>query len=473
MGGDATDDDHRVAQSRSRATILLWALCLGTALLTVQLLRLRAGPDIDLWLHLRLGAALRDGARFQQLPDPLVVIADRPYLPTQWLAEVAGSWVHDIAGVTGIHVLRLLALLAVLGLVQLTGRVWTTPVRSAGITLATVVATATAWGERPQLLGVALAAATVLLWTRTLRDRRPRWVLVPLIWVWAMCHGSWAVGVATGVVFLLALALDDTRTPSPWPRLVALVAATAVVPALTPLGPQVLLEPFVVGATARATVNEWQTPAPTNPLFVLVLLMAATVVVRGLRHPRLHAPELALAVAGAGLAAWSVRTVALGALLVAPALARSFAPRSEPAPPLARAELWPALAAAAVLALAPGVLWGAPTARPLPASVDRVLAGSAPGTRAAVDPHASGWVLWAHPQVTPLRDLRAEVYGPEVAEAYEAFADAEPGWQAYAAEHGVDLVVVPTGAPLDEAIAAEPGWRAVVRDDGWVVWATP
>ena len=63
--------------------------------MVAELIRLRTAPDVDLWLHLRLGAELRDGTRFGALPDPLVVLADRPYVPTQWLSEVAGSLVEQ------------------------------------------------------------------------------------------------------------------------------------------------------------------------------------------------------------------------------------------------------------------------------------------------------------------------------------------------------------------------------------------
>ena len=106
-----------------------------------------AGVDPDLWLHLRLGEQLRAGERFQRLPDPLVVLADQPYSPTQWLAEVGMSVVHEVSGVAGIHVVRALAVVALLAFLQLTAVVYTTPVRAAGVALPAFVASAAQWGN--------------------------------------------------------------------------------------------------------------------------------------------------------------------------------------------------------------------------------------------------------------------------------------------------------------------------------------
>ena len=337
------------------------------------------------------------------------------------------------------------------------------------MTLGVVVATAAGWGERPQLLGIVLTAAALLLWSGTLADLRPRWSLLPLTWVWAMCHGTWPVGVGVGGLVLVALVLDRRRGEVPWGRLVALLAGTALVPALTPLGPKLLLEPFAVGTAARATVNEWQSPAPSNPLLVLVVLLALVVVGRAVATRRVDPAALLLTLAGVGLAAWSVRTIALGALLLAPALARVIRPAASHDRGR-RSERWPALVAGVVVLAAPGVVWAAPEQGPLPPRVDAAVAALPPDAATAVDAFASGWVLWAHPDVRLLRDLRAEVYAPATAAAYEDFFQARPGWQDYVTVHDVRAVVARDGEPLDDALADDPGWRAVVQDDGWALW---
>ena len=453
--------------TRSRAADV-WIAWIATAAVVAELVRLRTAPDVDLWLHLRLGAELRAGVRFGSLPDPLVVLADRPYLPTQWLSEVAGSLVHQAWGITGVHAMRAVGIVVLAGVVAATARRWAGPLVSVLVTLGVLVASAAGWGERPQLLGLVLTAVAVFLWSGTLADLRPRWALVPLTWLWAMCHGTWAVGVAVGGIVLVALVLDRRRAEVPWGRLLALLVATALVPGLTPLGPRLLLEPFAVGTAARATVGEWQSPAPSNPLLVLVVMLALVVGGRALANRHVDPAALLLAAAGVVSAAWSVRTIALGALLLTPALARVLRPTTPV--PRRRAELWPALAAALALLVVPGVVWGGPEDGPLPGRVDVAVAALPPGIHTAVDAPASGWVLWAHPDVRVLRDLRAEVYRSATVAAYEDFFSARPGWQEYAVVHDVRAVVVRDGEPIDDALAATPGWVTAARDDGWALW---
>src|SRR6478735_5208149 len=123
---DAAPAEPTDMPEQSFSTATLWLLTLGGGLLAALLLRLRQGVDPDLWLHLRLGEQLRTGERFQRVPDPLVVLADQPYSPTQWLSEVVMSVVHELTGVAGIHVLRALAVVALLTFLQLTAAVYTT-----------------------------------------------------------------------------------------------------------------------------------------------------------------------------------------------------------------------------------------------------------------------------------------------------------------------------------------------------------
>ncbi|MBM6400932.1 hypothetical protein [Phycicoccus sonneratiae] len=455
----------REKRSATGALWIAWGVCVA---LVAVVVRLRGQPDVDLWLHLRIGTELRSGRWFGVLPDPLALAADRPYLPTQWLAERAMVLVHEVAGVTGLHLVRALLLVALAGLLHAVARLWAGPVAAAVVATAAVLATSAAWGERPQLAGVVAAALALLLWCRTLVDGRARWALVPLSWVWATVHGSWPVGVAFGGLVLVALALERPRPPVRWGRVTAVLGATAVVPALTPLGPRLLLEPFAVGAAARAGVNEWRAPSPGNPLLVLVLLLAALVLVRLARSRRLDPAALLLTAAGVTLAATSVRTIALGALLLVPALARAH--RAAIPREAVRREWWPAVAAGLVLLVVPGVVLGGPAGGPLPASVDAAVDRLPAGTPVAVDAYASGWVLWAHPGVRVLRDLRAEVYTPAAAAAYEDFERARPGWPAYADAHDVGAVVWRAGEPLDRALAADGGWTRTAAGDGWVLW---
>jgi hypothetical protein len=311
---------------------------------------------------------------------------------------------------------------------------------------------------------------TTWLWSRARRDEAVPWLVVPLTWVWAMLHGSWVIGVATGALFVVAMLLERPRRKRSWARLVGVVVASVAVTALTPLGPTLLLEPLAVGAAARGRVNEWTAPGLTNPLVIIVLLMGMAVLLRSLRHLRASLPELLIAAAGIALATTTVRTIAFGAVLVVPALAAAFARDVPVGQAPERFSPWPLVATGALLLVVPGVVLGAASSGPLPRSVDAAVARLPQGSVVAVEPASSGWVLWDHPDVHPLRDLRSEVYSPPVADAYESFYRAEPGWQSYAAAHDITALVLLDGSVLDRNVRSEAGWRQVAREGRHVVW---
>ena len=209
---------------------------LAVGLITAVLLRIRTTPDVDLWLHLRIGDLLNAGQGFGAGPDPLAALADRPYVPTQWLAQRAMAWTWAAAGMTGIQVVRLLLVLCLGAVVVAVCRL-VAPATATGFAAAvTMFGAAAAWGERPQLLGLVLFAGVTLLWWRsTLRGAVP-WAVVPLTWLWACVHGSWLLGVAAGGV-LLAGAVADRRLSRRRTVQGALVlVASVVAAALTPLG---------------------------------------------------------------------------------------------------------------------------------------------------------------------------------------------------------------------------------------------
>ena len=485
--GTRPADAGAVSRTR-RPSPATWAAAVCLGLVVGLLLRVRSAPDVDLWLHLRIGDLLRSGERFGAGPDPLAALADRAYVPTQWLAQAGMSAVHEAGGMAGIQVVRLVLVLALGAAVLLGCRALAGPAPALFATAITMFGAAAAWGERPQLAGLVLLALTVALWWWASERSTVPWAVVPVAWLWSTVHGTWLLGVAVGVVLLAGGALDRC-----WRGRTLLLAAgvpvgSVLLAALTPLGPDALLEPFRVSSVAGLTANEWQRPEPTNPL-LLVVLTAVVISVLGLVRSRRRRWTRALTVvASAALALWMVRTIAVGAVVVAPALAHgleslaarpSRAPDGDPggdlvsgrAPSTARRE-WPAWALAASLVVLLGGSHVASNDFGPPVS-DRVSAAvaSLPATAGlAVDGRAVGWTQWAHPDRRPMRDLRAEVYSVPVATAYEDFQEARPGWQAYADAEGITAVLADRERPLDRALSGEPAWTAVAEDPDFRLW---
>jgi hypothetical protein len=476
IGGDP-------GRPRSRTGVA--GACLG--LVVGLLLRVRSSPDVDLWLHLRIGDLLRSGAQFDRGSDPLAVLADREYVPTQWLAQMAMSALYEAGGMVGIQAVRLLLVLA-LGAAVLAGcRALAGPAPALFATALTMFGAAAAWGERPQLAGLVLLALTGALWWWASERSSVPWGVVPVAWLWSTLHGTWLLGVGVGVVLLTGGAFDRRWRGRTLLLVAGVPVASLFVAGLTPLGPDALLEPLRVSSVAGLTANEWQRPEADNPL-LLVVLTAVVISLLGLvRSPRRRWTRALTVLAGAALAMWMVRTIAVGAVVIAPALAhgleslvtRPSRAAGEPGdvPVSARPQVragreWPAwaLAAALVVLLAGTHIATTDFGPPVTDRVSAAVAALPDDARLAVDGRAVGWAQWAHRDRRPVRDLRAEVYSVPVALAYEDFQDARPGWQDYAAAQGITAVLANRERPLDQALSGETAWTSVAEDPEFRLW---
>lgn len=460
------------ARSPRRPLLELWFGCAMIILVAFRLLGFRAHVDDDLWLHLRIGEELRDGTRFGGLPDPLVLLADRPYTPSQWLSEILGSLLYEWTGLTGIHLLRVLAIVTIAALVYATGRHFVAPSISVAVTFFALFATSTAWAERPQLVGLVMQALVALLCTRAWRRGRRLWPVIPLMWLWACLHGTWILGLLTTAVFVMLMLRAD-HSKSSIRRCLLVWSGSLAVVALTPLGPTALLQPFAVNDAAKASVNEWQTPTWDNPTFLVTAVLALTSIGVALTRRRSRPEVLLLSVASLSLAAYSVRTVAFAAILAAPALGMATRPRELRMKwRLTRTEEslpWLVCAAsAAAIALVAGP---PPQAIRNPALV-AALEQLPSGTRVAADVGVSGWLLFHEPQLALLRDLRAESYSPNVAGAFDAFWRAQRGWADYLAQRAVSVVLAPEGHDISTALALA-GWTKSARGDGYLLYERP
>lgn len=454
---------------RARLPTVELGILMGTlAAVTVMLLRFRKHVDDDLWLHLRLGDEIRAGERFGGT-DPLTALADRPYVPTQWLAEVIASVTYELSGLYGIHLIRLLAVVAVAALTYASIRTITDPPRAAAITLPTLFATSAAWAERPQLIGLAMHALVVLLWMRAWRSGRTPWLVVPTTWLWACLHGTWALGIVTGTVFAIGLALDSADRRS-WRRDLAVLSLSIAAVGATPLGPVLLIQPLTVSEAARASVSEWQTPSFDNPTFVAVLIMAAWAAIAPARRRVPSWLAIGLVGLGAALAIYSVRTVAFGAILAGVGIAMSALKGRQAFVMRRRAEVSVWLTACLVVVVG-GSLWAMPT----PELADQGLRGhlqSIPrGSNIAVQPEASGWVLFHEPALRPLRDLRAEAYSPTANHTFEHIWEARPGWESALESLDVHAVLVRSGEALAGALPST-SWSLVAAGNDYQLWTS-
>ena len=451
------------------------------------LLGVRESPDVDLWLHLRIGDLLRSGQRFDSVPDPLAALADRTYVPTQWLAQILMSGLYDVAGMAGIQIARLVLVIALGALVALAGRTLARTTAAFSSTALTMFAASAAWGERPQLAGTVLLAAVTALWWKASERGSVPWAAIPVQWAWTMIHGSWILGLAVQVVLLIGGLLDGRWRGRSRFLAWSVPGLGLGVALLTPLGVKAVVEPFHVSSVARLTANEWQRPSPANPL-LFVMLVGCVIALLGLLRSSHRRWTRALTVLVAVvMALWMVRTIAMGAVVMAPAAAVGMSVlfdrrghqstrgvgegphQHSTKPTFTEAFAW-CLAAAVVIGLGGLHLINTPMRPPVSAKVSQALTDLPAPTVLAVDGRAVGWVQWAHRDLRPLRDLRAEVYSVPVAMAYEDFQDARPGWQNYVRTREVSAVLADRRRPLDAALAGEPAWTVAAEDADFRLW---
>jgi len=464
-GGDRQEDPRWLVPS----------LALFAVAATVKF-GIRAVSDPDAWWHLKAGAYLLARWRFDG-PDPWVPFSSRPFVLTQWLPEVLAQKGYELFGLPAVAWLRCAAMLALI-----TALVWAA--RQAGdavpaiiAALAGLIGTGGSLSERPQLVSFVLLAVTVGAWWKSAGDLKPRWWLVPMTFLWACSHGLWGVGVLLGLAVIAGLALDRRLDRHTAMRLLAVPALSVVAAALTPVGPRLLLTPFQVSTNVSQFVQEWQPTDPRNIFAAVTLAMIALTLIPWVRgtSPR---PWWQLALAGSAvvLSLAMSRTVPVGSIIAVPLLASALQEqRGHPATPLTRrsASAWIGLVTAAAVVAVP--IAGTVAQRPSgwPEGLRPQLAALPAKTVVLNDFAAGGWLLWAEPQLTPVIDLRSEIYSAEYIRDYIRAEDVGQGWQRFLDRTSPRYALLRAGASLTAALREQLGWTSVGGDAGYVLLKAP
>ena len=436
----------------------------------------------DLWWHLRTGDRLRHS--FDLIaPDPSASFADRAYTATQWLPEMVASWAYSVAGLGGVLWLRAAAIVAMVAIVYVASRRFAGRLPASVAAGLALVAAGGGLNPRPQLVSFVLFALALHACLGMVQDHRPRWWLVPVFWAWACSHGLWIFGLALAAV-LLGAAFADPRTRPPWTsarRLVLLWGACLAAVAATPIGPALLLTPFQVAGNASRVAEEWR-PTPLNNVFAWAALLELLlcVVLWAARPARRPWWQLALLAFAALSTLWMWRLVPLGAIAAAPlvalALQEHLNARREAFSTRERRGLWlTGLSLLAAGALVCATATGADSARypsdlrPIDAALDQL----PQGTVVLDDFGISGWLLWAHPELRPVADLRGEIYGQDYLRAYTDALTVKPGWDAFVARTHPSVALVATDSALGDALRHRLNWAVVASTDDFVLLRAP
>lgn len=483
----------------------LWA-CLAVLLPVLGALVARIST-VDLAYHVRAGGIVLETG---SLPSPdtfTFTAAGQPWLDQQWGAQVILAAGHRLGGWAALAVLRAGLVGLIFWLVFRACRsVGATTRAAAWLTLAGFAVGLVALALRPQLLGMALFAATLAILAE--RGRRPRlvWAVPFLVAVWANVHGSFFLGPAA----VLVAWLEDVVAGRPGSRRLLVVGAVSLLATIVnPYGPRVWGYAVGVAAdpTIRRLISEWQVTAPLSfagaafygsvvGLAVLFVLIAGRSgrgglgsVVRRTWPTLLWLVGLAAigALAERGVAWWSIAApIALAGLLRDVARLGSSEPTEGASSRAARPATRSAIASVIVAALTVAVVWLLPVWRPgdplygpaglladAPRGItDTVLATARPGDRVWNAQRWGSWLELAVPVAPVAVDSRIELIPADAWDDHLALSSGAPDWSAILDRRGVTIVVASATEQrgLIPRLETSTGWRAIHSDDEGVVF---
>jgi hypothetical protein len=465
-------------------------------------------PAVDLAFGLRAGDEILRSGAVPTVDTWTFTAAGRPWIDQQWGAQVLLQLVFEVAGWTGLVVLRAALLAAAFGLLLAVVRLRAPrlgPISSTLLVIAAFAVAADALALRAQLFAIVLFAATLVV--LAVRDRWPRavWLIPVFALLWANLHGTFLFAPALcGLAWLGDLYDVAARAPSDrgvtrrgatrsgW-RLhemlvVGLVATVATL--VNPYGPAVwgYVASLTSNPTIAARVSEWRPPSPLTIPGLLVWLSVAAVALLAARRIR-DVVRAAEPPDGGARSATSIRRI--GAFR---------APYALPWPALLTLLLfggfaltsgrgtawWPFVA---VFVIAP---WLQPSSarlpRPTPAGLRRINAGIAIGFVAVAIVLLPVWrpvgaagvpegVLTFAPQgiANQLRHLdcmepAANVWNPQVWGSWLEFATScnrfstDSRIELFTAQDWADVDAVERGGPGFDAILQRLGVEVVVTD---------
>ena len=410
-------------------------------------------------------------------------VRGEPVSIDQWLGQALMYGAYLVGDWRGVAILRVLSVVAlvtlVAGYVSL-GR----PVRPLAMVLAIVPAlllTRAVWVDRPELQGVVLFAAVLVLLGLGRDDpqgRRPArrgvaLIAVPVvIGVWANVHGSFAAGVVLAVLVCAEGALHDGARRRVY---IACAAASVLASFITPAGLATWSAPGLHLFSPPRDIQEWGVVDVRTPLGAAYVVMVALVIGCVFLGSALEPRELVIIIPVAALSLTALRQAPLLAIAAAPLFAQRASELMHVLSERARTTEAPrgasvTLLTAAVLLVAAVLV--APTQPDEGAYPVAALISIPSGDGVLARYEWGGWLIWRAPATAVLVDGRLTPYVGGVLDDYRRIVAAAPGWRDAIARRGVrTLLVVPTDPVAVRA--QELGWRLMARSNGLILIAVP
>ncbi len=471
----------------------LFILILFVAILVMAA---REITDPDFFWHLRTGQWIWENGSLPRRDPFSYTLYGEPWIAHEWLTEASLYGLYLLGGQEGLILAFALLITSTFLLVYL--RCKGKPYLAGFSVLLAALASAVAWGVRPQMVSLFLSALFLYLLQRYREGRSGLlWLLPPLMALWVNLHGGYLLGLALFLAFIVGEAItylvDSERKPQRG-RLVKMGAAFLASGAATLLNPQgwrILAYPFATLASPsmQSYIAEWFSPdfhqIEFQPLAILLLL---SFLAFALSQRRPCPTDMLLFIIFAYASLRSARNIPIFAIIAAPILSEQLADvwegsRLSQRFPLGKGESHPRLLAfnwlILVLALLAGTMRVAVTVsnneslqrQKFPVAAVDYLEEKGLHERIYNLYHWGGYLLWRlYPQERVYIDGRADLYGDAFIEEYLKAYRGEPGWQEILSEHGVELVLIDRGSGLAAVLDHDRGWQRAYQDEVAVLY---
>jgi hypothetical protein len=311
---------------------------LGALLVTTVFAMGRNGlSDPDIWFHLLNAEYLVKTHKVPHVEMYSFTAAGLPWMNPEYLAEVPYYLAWRAFGLVGIKALSLLLLgLIFLGLLYICWKQSGNIKASALACYFAVFLGSVSFGPRTILFGYGyLVLLLIVLQRFRLQGKAPLWLLPPLFCLWINTHGSWSLGlIVFGIIIAGGLIggrwgrIEAVRWSTVQLRKLLLTMGACIVALfINPYGYRLLLYPFDVGLRQNqlmvSHIEEWTSVDFHSPRGKVVAILIVGLLLGALLSQyrwKLH--ELGLVLFGLYTGMTYIRFLMLGALLIAPLLAK-------------------------------------------------------------------------------------------------------------------------------------------------------
>ena len=455
----------------------------------------RGMTDPDVWWHLRTGQLmLSNHALFHTDPYSFTRFG-QPWVNHEWLSQILLFGLYRFSGFGGLIVGSAVVIASALFLVftRCPGR----PYLAALMTLWGAVASAPAWGVRPQMFSLLLGSIFLVLLEASAKRPARLWWTPPLMLLWVNLHAGYPIGLAFLALFLLGETLEAAVYAGQWEqsstRLKSLALTFAVCLAVVPLNPnglRIYSYPFETlrSPAMQKFIQEWFSPDFHDPMYLPLLLMLLALIA-GLavspRRPRLG--DLMLLMATVPAALRSMRHIPILMLVLVPILANlaeAWLQQRGAQRLLQVGQSRPTMRIALIniLVLATFIVFTGVRVKQVVATQSQTEAKQFP--QAAVEflsrerppgpilnhYNFGGYFIWKlYPEYRVFTDGRADVYGDRFMDDFAATYYLRDDWTMPFSKWGIRSLVLPPDAPLVTALRSDPAWKQIYSDSQAVI----